>query len=592
LRDSIELAGDELVITIKNGLDPITFELIRNSLSTIIDEMALAMNRTAYSPLIRDLFDFATGMCDVNGEIIAEGLVNPIHSGVFPIFVKALVKNWAGRIYPGDVFICNDPYEGASHIPDVYTVRPVFVDGELVAFAGSIAHQLDFGGKTPGSNACDNTSIYQEGLRIPPLKYYERGERNFSIYRLIEKNARISDKVLGDMESQVAATALGERELIKLITKYGGWKVFHSYVEELLNYSERLTRAAIKTLPEGEYDFEDWMDDDGFSTNPVRFYLKIIVKGDSIVFDYTGSSPTVKGSINLPLSSTVATVNTAMRFLLDPSIPPNSGVFRARTIIAPYGTILNVGFPAGVAGRGATVGRLWDVTIGAMAKILPDKVPACWTSVDFGICMGGANRDGSLFVLTDFLPGSWPGRPFADGIDAHTPPWVNYSNVPCEVIEREYPLSFQQYQFVADTGGAGKYRGGVSIIKDYRIESPDKVEVQWRQDRTLFRAWGLKGGGPGAPSEGYQITPDGKKRALKKECFYASPGDVLRAVVPAAGGWGNPLERDPEKVLQDVRNELVSVDAAKRDYGVVIHPKLLEIDRPATDKLRASAGAK
>ena len=459
--------------TLKNGLDPITFELIRNSLSTIIDEMALAMNRTAYSPLIRDLFDFATGMCDAKGEIIAEGLVNPVHSGVFPLFVKAVLKNWDGCIYPGDVFMCNDPYEGASHIPDVYTVRPVFIDDELVAFTGSIAHQLDFGGKTPGSNACDNTSIYQEGLRIPPLKYFERGQRNYSLYRLIEKNVRISDKVLGDLESQVAATALGERELIKLVNKYGGWKTFHPYVEELLDYSECLSRLAIRALPDGEYEFEDWMDDDGFSSNPVRFYLKISVKDDTITFDYTGSSPTVQGSINLPFSSTIAIVNTAMRLILDPSIPPNSGAFRSVKVIAPYGTVLNVSFPSGVAGRGATLGRLFDVTVGAMSKMIPDRIPACWTSVDFGIAIGGINRDGKPFVFTDFLPGSWPGRPFADGIDGHTPPWLNYSNVPCEVIEREYPLRFKQYQFVMDSGGIGKYRGGVSMIKDYLIESCD-----------------------------------------------------------------------------------------------------------------------
>ena len=284
-------------MAIKKGLDPITFELIRNSLSTILEEMALAMNRTAYSPLIRDLFDFATGLCDANGNIIAEGLVNPVHAGVFPIFVKTLLKKKEEKIHPADVFICNDPYEGASHIPDVYILRPIFVDGTLIAFSGAIAHQLDFGGKTPGSNACDNTSIYQEGLRIQPLKYYEKGKRNLAIYRLIEKNTRISDKVLGDLESQVAATALGERELVKLIKKYGGWDAFRPYVEELLDYSERLTRASIQQMPDGEYDFEDWMDDDGFTPNPVRLSVNIKVSSDTLVFDFTGSSPTVQGSI-------------------------------------------------------------------------------------------------------------------------------------------------------------------------------------------------------------------------------------------------------------------------------------------------------
>ncbi|MAG14122.1 MAG: hypothetical protein CMN78_05955 [Spirochaetales bacterium] len=400
------------------------------------------------------------------------------------------------------------------------------------------------------------------------MKYYEKGERNRALYRIIEKNTRISDKVLGDLESQVAATALGERELVKLIKKYGGWDVVRPYVGELLDYSERLTRAAIQQMPDGEYDFEDRMDDDGFTSNPVILQVKIKVSRDTLVFDFTGSSPTVRGSINLPFSSTVAIVNSALRYFLDPSIPPNSGVIRPVTVLAPYDTVVNAGFPAGVAGRGATLGRLWDVIIGAMAKVLPDKCPACWTHVDFGICMGGANRDGTLFVYTDFLPGSWPGRPSIDGIDGHTPPWLNYSNVPCEVIEREYPISIMQYSFLPDTGGIGKYRGGVSIVKDYLIESTESVDVQWRQDRSVFPAWGLNGGGSGGRAKGFHITPDGNMRALKKETFHANPGDLLRAVVPGAGGWGNPRERDPEKVLKDVKNDLVSVESARKDYGV------------------------
>ena len=569
-------------------LDPITFVLIKNSINSIIDQMALAMNRTSYSPLVRDLFDFATGFCNAEGDIIGEGLVNPVHSGIFPYFIKTLRKLWKDQIYPGDVFMCNDPYEGASHIPDVYTVRPVFYDGELIAFSGAIAHQLDFGGRTPGSNACDNISIFEEGIRIPPIKFYEKGERSYTLYRIIEKNVRIPHKVLGDLESQVTAVATGEKAFIELVKKYGGWSVVKRYINELLDYSERLTRDAIRKLPDGEYEFEDYLDNDGFTSEPIRFYLKVTIKGDNITFDFTGSSPQVKGSINLPFSSTVATVSTAIRLFLDPSVPPNSGVWRPITLIAPPGTITHAAFPAGVAGRGVSIGRLWDVCTGCLAKIAPDKIPACNSNIDFGFCMGGYNRDGEPFVLTDFLPGSWGGRSFADGIDGHPPLWLNYSNIPCEVMEKEYPIRIEQFGFLTDSGGAGEFRGGLSMIKEYCLET--EGIIQWRQDRTLYPTWGLNGGKAGAPAKGYHITTDGQKRVLKKQSFNCKEGDRLQAILPGAGGWGEPYKRDSEKVLRDVRDGKVSIEMAKRDYGVVINEKTLEIDLQATEKLRNKIG--
>jgi len=569
---------------LKEGLDPITFELIKNSINSIIDEMALTMNRTGYSPLLRDLFDFATGLCGANGDTMGEGLVNPIHSGVFPLFVHTLRKTWGDDINPGDVFMGNDPYEGASHLPDVYTVRPVFIDGELVAFAGAIAHQLDFGGRTAGSNACDNIEIFQEGLRMPPLKYYDKGVRNYTLCRIIEKNVRISHMVIGDLEAQVAATGIGERKFVQLAQKYGGWKVMREYLKELLGYSERLTRAAIRDLPDGEYEDEDFMDDDGFSPDPIRFHVRIIVKGDRITFDLSGSSPKVKGSINLPLSSTVATVNTAIRVLLSAEVPPNAGVQRATTIIAPEGTVVNAGFPAGVAGRGATIGRLFDAIMKAMAKLAPDRVPACMSNLDFGVCLGGSNRDGRPFVFTDFIAGSWGGRPWADGIDAQSPLWLNYSNIPAEVIEREYPVQIEQYQFVHNSGGPGKHRGGLAMIRDYRILENDVV-CQWRQDRATFSTWGLFGGKGGTKAHGLHIQ-DGVERPLKKEIFFCRRGDLLRAVLPGAGGWGDPLERDPMRVLEDVLDEKVSIEGARRDYGVVIDNESMSIDEEATRHLR------
>ena len=570
----------------REGIDPVTLELIKNTLSSIIDEEALCMVRTSYSHMIRDIMDMSTGLCDAEGNILAEGLVSPAHAGVMPPIIRKIREIWRERIYPGDVFMCNDAYEGASHCADLYTIKPVFLDGEIVAFTGSIAHELDMGGRTPGSNACDNTEIYQDGLRIPPLKYYERGERNYTLYRLLQKNVRISHKVIGDIEAQVAAISNGEMRFLEMVEKYGGWQTVRRYLDELLDYSERLTRAAIRELPDGEYEFEDFMDDDGFSPEPVRIRVKLIIEGDIITFDFTGSSPQRKSSINDPLSTTVALCNGALKCLLGPHIPSNSGVSRAINVIAPEGTIVNVSFPGACAGRGATMSRIFDTLQGAMAKIAPDRVPACVVSHDIGVCLGGKDTKGEPFVFSDFSMGSWGGSPWADGFDACCSLETNMANVPCESIEAEYPIRIEQYTFVPDTGGPGKYRGGLALIRDYRILSDDVI-CQWRQDRSRFAPWGLQGGKPGAFSEAYQIS-EGKERSIKKEIFFCKNGDLLRSILAGGGGWDPPWERDVEKVLDDVRNEKVSIERARRDYGVVIDEKTMQVDNEETRKLRAN----
>jgi N-methylhydantoinase B len=570
---------------VKEAVDPVTRELIKNSLSSIIDEMALTMCHTAYSSVIRDIFDFCTGLVDAEGQTIAEGLTNPSMSGVIPFVVSAARRVWGDDIHPNDIFICNDPYEGATHLPDIYMVKPIFIDDELVAFSGADAHELDVGGRVPGSNACDNTDIYQEGLRMPPLKYYERGERNYSIYRIMEKNFRVSHLVLGDVEAKVAAVGIGERRFIELAKKYGGWITLRRYINDLMDYSERIARAAIRELPNGVYEFEDALDDNGFTEDPIVIHCKAIIEGDEITFDFTGTSPITQGSMWLPYSSTYAMSVCAVRLFLDPSTPANAGVFRPVRIIAPPGTAVSASFPAGVAGRGATLGRLFDSIQGALAKVAPDRIPAAFTGVDFGICAGGRNEEDEDFVFTDFLMGSWGARPWADGLDSTTALWGNYSNTPCEVIESEKPLRIEAYTFVPDTGGPGKYRGGLAIIKEYRC-LVDNVTCQFRLDRARFPAWGLQGGKSGTLAEAYLTTADGKRRHLKKEIFVLNKGDIITCILPGAGGFGNPHERDIENVLRDVEKGVVSIEKAQSDYGVVINKETMEVDLEATKKLR------
>jgi len=396
--------------------------------------------------------------------------------------------------------------------------------------------------------------------------------------------------VLGDLAAQVAATGIGERKLTALVQKFGGWKVVKQYVEELMDYTERLTRAAIRALPDGHYEFEDYLDDDGFSDELVKIHVAVTVAGDEITFDFTGTSPTVKGSINMPLSSTIAIVGAAMRLVLDASVPSNSGIWRPITLIAPYDTLVNAGFPRGVAGRGGVFGRVFDVMAGALAQIMPDKVFAASAHVDFGICIGGNNLEGQPFVYTDFVVGNWGGRPFDDGHDGHSPYWLNYSNIPVECIEKEYPLRIEQYCYIPDSAGAGKFRGGLGLIREYRIMAEEAV-VQWRQDRAKLPAWGLAGGRPGSLARGLHITAAGERR-LKKEIFIAQKGDRLRPYLPGGGGFGYPWERDVARVLDDVINEKVSLAAAERDYGVVIDPATMQVDVARTAERRQEmAGA-
>jgi N-methylhydantoinase B len=319
-----------------NNIDLVTRELIKNSLSSIIDEMALTMCHTAYSSVIRDIFDFCTGLTDHKGETIAEGLTNPSMSGVIPFVVRAVLENFKDDINPGDIFICNDPYGGATHLPDIYLVKPIFIDGQLVAFSGADAHELDVGGRVPGSNACDNIDIYSEGLRMPPLKYYDRGVRNTTLYKIMEKNFRVSHLVLGDIEAKVAAVSIGDRHLQEMAKKFGGWTVVRRYIDDLMDYSERMTRAAIKALPSGVYEFEDCMDDNGFTDDPIVFHCKIIIEDDNLTMDFTGTSPVTQGSMWLPYSSAYAMALCGIRLVMDPKVPANAGVYRAVKIIAPY----------------------------------------------------------------------------------------------------------------------------------------------------------------------------------------------------------------------------------------------------------------
>src|SRR5919197_332506 len=442
------------------AIDPIQFELVKNALGTIADEMALTIVRTSHSGVLKDNMDFSTALCGADGQMLAQGLTLPIHLGSVPDAMDGILRRYPRQsIRPGDVFIMNDPFEGGMHLPDVFIVKPIFVGGVLAAFACTVAHQTDMGGRVPGSNASDSTEIFAEGLRIPALKFYEAGRPNETLFRIITKNVRVPDAVLGDMASQVAACAIAEREFLKLAGAYGLDRL-QPYFAELLDYAERLTRAEIANWPDGIYRFQDFIDDDGIDEKPIPIAVTITVKGDELLVDYAGSSEQVKGAINASPSFARSAVYLTVRSVMQAEVPNNAGYFRPIKVLTPPGTIVNPGLPAAFAARGLTGFRMIDAMLGALAQIRPGRVPAACEGGNTGVSIGGWDKERGPFIFVEFVCGTGGARPGLDGVDGHTNPGVCMSNVPCEVVEIESPVVIERYGFAADSGGAGEFRGG------------------------------------------------------------------------------------------------------------------------------------
>ena len=439
--------------------DPFTLDIIKNALGAIADEMAITVARTARSFVVKEALDFSTALFNAGGDLIAQGTCLPLHMGAMPFAIEAVERAFGGDMRPGDIYVMNDPWDGSTHLPDVVCVKPVFMAGALVGYAAALAHQTDIGGRVAGGNASDSTEIYQEGLRLPPVRLYDAGEPVDAIFRIIGRNVRVPDTVLGDIRSEVAACAIGERQLIDLIGKYGKGP-FEAWCQELLDYTERFTRSEIAKLPDGSYRFTDWIDDDGIDPDPIVFSCCITVHGDDLTVDFEGTAPQVRGAINSVFPFTASAAWACVRAVLDGNIPNNAGYFRPIEVKAPKRSIVNADPPSPVAARGLAGFRIADSVMGCLAQIVPDLVPASGGNApEAGISLGGYEPDGTPFVYLEFLVGSWGGGPHRDGMDACTGIIVNYSNTPVELLETEQPLLIERYAFVEDSGGPGEYRG-------------------------------------------------------------------------------------------------------------------------------------
>ena len=567
-------------------IDPITREIVKNALASAADEMAVALYRTAYSTVVRDCLDFSTSLCDADGEMIAQGVTIPLHLGSVPYAMETLFAKFGDDFEPDDVFILNDPFDGGMHIPDIFVVKPIFWEGERVAFAVSTAHHLDLGGRLPGSSACDNTEIFQEGLRIPWLKLFRRGEPDESIFALLRANVRVPRMTIGDLRAQLAACHIGERAIRDLIERYGK-ETFAGCAANLIDYTERLVRAEIASWPDGSHSFTDYMDSDGVGGPPVRLHVTLTVKGDGLTADFTGSAPQVRGALNNTLSFTASVVGMCVRCVLqEADVPNTAGMFRPLKIIAPEGTVVNGVMPAASSMRGVTGFRLVDTVLGALAGLLPDRVLAAGEGGNSLIIIGGQRPDGAPYVYYELMSGTWGGRPDRDGNDGLCNPANVASNIPVEQAESEYPIRIERYGDVPDSGGAGQFRGGLAIEREWRLLAGE-AHLAIRSDRRLHPPYGRYGGEPGTPSNTVLYGENGDEILPTMVSTTIKSGERVYHRQAGAGGWGDPLDRSPAAVADDVRNGKVSVEVARVRHGVVIADEASgAVDEAATQTRR------
>ena len=552
-------------------IDGILLEVIGNTFMSIAEEMGAVLVKSAYSTNIKERKDCSCALFDAAGNTIAQAEHIPMHLGSMLGLIGEIKRHFKlEEIKPGDMFIANDPYNGGgTHLPDIAVASPVFYDGEIVAFVANIAHHNDVGGRVPGSNAADSDSIYAEGIRIPTVKIFREGELDKDILNLILLNCRVRHIRLGDLNAQFACNKKGVQRMEDVCAKYGKETVALC-MEELLDYSERKIRMALSAIPNGSHEFEDYLDSDGLGSDPIKLNVKVAIKDEDIELDFTDNPDQVKGAINLPLSALRASVYYAIRSIVDPSLPSNGGYYRAIHIKSRPGCILGCTEPAACAGRSDTAQRVADMIFGAMSEVVPHQVIAGSNSSITGVYFGGVSPDtGEYYVYMETFGGGSGARFNKDGLSCVQVHMSNTSNLPIESMEVEFPYMVERYELVTDSGGPGKYRGGLSMSKDIRVLGHDS-EFTIKADRQKVPPYGLFGGKPGLPGliTIYPDTDEARTVDSKKSGNLLKANGVLRCQMPGAGGYGNPLERSRELLIKDLEEGYVSPESAIRDYGM------------------------
>ena len=557
--------------------DPATFVVIKNSLYAAAEEMKVVLAKTAYSPILKVAGDYSCGIFDISGQMVAQGPDLPIHLGSMPDAVKAVVSAFE-TFEEGDVFIHNDPYFGGSHLPDVNVVSPAFYNDKLIGFACIRAHWPDVGSASPGSYGAV-TEIYGEGLRLPPVKLYSKGLLNKDVDAIIFANVRTPDERRGDLGAQIAANRRATERLGALADKYGV-DVLVSTMAEVLDYSEKMMRTLLARLPDGKSTFEDFCDGDGIieegETEDQTFLIRMTVEknGETIKVDFSGTDDAVSGPMNAPLSVTASGVFCALKTIIDPDglIPPNSGCWRTISVTAPEGCVLNAQFPSPVVYANHEIShRVCDMTFGAVAKFWPNNTMACSQGTSAVITFGGEDpRNKQRYVSYETIKGGFGARPNKDGINAIASGISNTMNTPIEVLEMSFPVRVDEYVLVTDSGGPGRFRGGLGASRTWTVLD-HKARASACLERTKSPPFGLSGGKPGFAAKIWTEAPNGELGvAPGKGGFDVPNGGQIHLRVPGSGGYGNPSKRDPNAIKEDVLDEYVSEEAAQMHYGVKI----------------------
>lgn len=530
------------------GMDPIALEITWNGLKSIADECFLTIMRSAFSTNIKERHDHSTAIADARGRLIvqAENAL-PIHLASMAGLMGHILEQFGDTIAPGDMFIGNDPHvAGGTHLPDINLAAPVFDGDRLVGFVANIVHHADVGGAAVGSMSGGLDDIYKEGLRIPLVRLYRKGELVDDILRLLMLNMRLPEERQGDLNAQIAAARLGRRRVEEMIARIGADRLVRTF-DEIVDRTRQRMQTAIAQVPDGTYRFADMMDDDGAGTEDIRIVLEIRKSGTQITCDFTGSDPQVRGNFNMTRNATQSAVCYALKALLDPEVPNNHGIFDAVGIEAPAGTVVNCVAPAAVALRANTCQRVVDIVIGALADALPDRAIGAANGANTSAVFAGTDpRTGRQYVYLETLGGGMGARATKDGKDGVQVNITNTSNLPVEAIEQEYPLRVESYALVEDSGGAGRFRGGLGIRRILRPVD-HTCEFNGVGERFRHQPWGIFGGQPGASGSFALETNDGTRRPLPPKATSVHLGPDARVIIetPGAGGYGDPALRAP-----------------------------------------------
>ena len=591
MRNTIDPAEDTV--------DPVTFEVMRSIFEYACDRMTTTLQRSSFSPILSDMLDFSNAIYDADLQLLAQAANCPVHLGAMKFSAEAMIKKFGREnIREGDIMCNNDPFQGGTHINDISFLMPIFHEAELIGFAVSRGHWMDFGGGAAGGQAF-GTHVAAEGLRLPPLKIYENYKVNEDLLAIILNNTRTPHFVKGDLQAHLGCLRSAEQELKRACDRYGIDRVKRA-MKQIQAYTERMVRDAIRQIPNGVYEGEDYADTDGITDEKVKIKVRLEINDTDITVDFEGTDPITAGAINSPFANTMSPALCSLQFFLAKDAPQNQGMFNPITVKIPKGCWLNAEWPAPTIGcTTLTSSKITSAIWQALAKAIPERVTGSTGADANWFVSSCVSPEGAADVFSDLPAVGWGGTPYHDGMNVTMDPLGNCMNMSAETAELMFPIAYEAFDIRPDSAGPGRYRGGLGAR--FQVRYLGSGELSMETSRTIEGSPGVNGGGRGAAQRLTQLYPDGRARVIggfDGEGKWLNPllaghkfgpGEIFQFESGGGGGWGNPFDRPVEEVLDDVLDEYVSVEAARSQYGVVIDPATLEVDEAATSALRARA---